>query len=235
MKLSIVIPAYNESSHIGKLLASLADQVGSEAFEVVVVDNGSTDDTAAVARQSAGGLDLRVISEPRRGRGAARAAGFAAAKGEIILSTDADTAVPRNWIALRAKQLRENKTAVAITGTCHIEDCRPAINKRFNWLQPQMMRGYRLVFGHYWLTGSNFAIWREAYEQAGGFDPVSRDLDDIDLGFRVNKIGKIAMVTDAPVVTSGRRFQNGLIAGLLPYVSVFFRRFALRSRHASRD
>ncbi len=232
--ISVVIPAYNEAEHIGALLQSLGQQTTQRAFEVIVVDNASTDDTAAAAEQYANQLTLKIITEPRRSRGAARAAGFAAATGDIILSTDADTTVPPNWIEHLASAL-EHSPAVAVSGTCQILDCSPRINRSFNWLQPQLMRLYRLVYRHYWLTGSNCAIRRAAYHQAGGFRADAADMDDIDLGFRLRRIGRIDMTTSVPVTTSGRRFQHGLVRGLWPYVSVFFRRFFLRQTAARRD
>ncbi len=231
---TVVVPAYNEAQTIAKLLESLTQQTTQRPFEVIVVDNASTDTTAATARTFAGRLHLRVIVEPISGRGAARAAGFTAAEGDIVLSTDADTQVPPQWIE-RLTNILERSQAIAVTGTCRIEDCSPGINRRFNWLQPHLMRAYRLFFGHYWLTGANFAIKKSAYEQAGGFSPIAADLDDIDLGFRVHQAGRIIMVADIPVVTSGRRFTHGLFRGLLPYTNVFYRVFVLKQHSARRD
>ncbi|MBI3255845.1 MAG: glycosyltransferase [Candidatus Andersenbacteria bacterium] len=96
--ISIVIPAYNEAQAISKTLASLVAQDFSGEFEVIVVDNNSSDGTAQVAKAFQDKLNLKVIHEPHQGRGAARAAGFAAAQSRIICSTDADTIVPSNWL-----------------------------------------------------------------------------------------------------------------------------------------
>jgi glycosyltransferase involved in cell wall biosynthesis len=233
-QVSVVIPAYNEAENIGALLASLAGQTFAEPFEVIVADNNSTDQTVQVAETFADRLRLRVIIEHTKGRGAARAAGFAAAGGSIVLSTDADSAVPSNWTRRLVAALRQ-PGVVAVTGPGRITDCTPAINRRFNRLQPWLMRAYRLVFGHYWLTGFNFGITRAAYDQAGGFAAGAADLEDIDLGFRVHRVGRIVMVADVPVTTSGRRFRRGLLAGLWPYTWIFIRRFWFRSTTASRD
>ncbi len=231
---SVVVPARNEAEHIATLLESLTQQTFAGTLEVIVVDNNSTDQTAQVAAQFADRLNLRVVTEPVKGRGAARAAGFAAAAGSIILSTDADSVVPACWIQELVDGLRRSG-AVAVTGTGRIEDCSPSVNNRFNWLQPLLMRGYRVVFGHYWLTGFNFAITRNAYQQSGGFRADAADLEDIDLGFRVRRIGRIVMLGNVPVTTSGRRYHHGLVSGLWAYVVIFFRRFALGSVTASRD
>ncbi len=232
--ISVVIPAYNEAENIGAVLASLVDQAVAEPFEVIVVDNSSTDGTAQAAATYGNRLQLRVITERTKGRGAARAAGFAAAGGNLILSTDADSAVPPRWIERLTAALRQ-PGVVAVTGPGRITDCAPATNRRFNWLQPWLMRAYRLVFGHYWLTGFNFGITRAAYDRAGGFAANAADLEDIDLGFRVRRAGRIVMLPDVPVTTSGRRFRHGLLAGLWPYTWIFIRRFWFKSTTASRD
>ena len=75
--LSIVIPAYNEASGISKTLDSILAQQYAEKFEVIVVDNNSTDTTAAIAKSYADRLDLKVLHEPQAGRGAARASLYA--------------------------------------------------------------------------------------------------------------------------------------------------------------
>ena len=97
-ELSIVIPAYNEACSIGACLQSLARQKTERSYEVVLVDNNSTDSTVEAGQAAAIGLQLRVVREPRQGRGAARRAGFEAALGHIIFSADADTVYPAHWL-----------------------------------------------------------------------------------------------------------------------------------------
>ncbi|MFN8110114.1 MAG: glycosyltransferase family 2 protein [Thermoleophilia bacterium] len=91
---SVVVPALNEERYLGECLASLMAQTGV-AFEVIVVDNGSTDGTSAVAAAAG----ARVVHEPRRGVCNARQAGLAAARGEVVVSADADTVYPAGWLA----------------------------------------------------------------------------------------------------------------------------------------
>jgi glycosyltransferase involved in cell wall biosynthesis len=83
MRVSLIIPVLNEAGSIGALLAEIPPEA---ADEVLVVDNGSTDDTAAIAR----GAGVRVVSEPRRGYGYACAAGAAVASGEALVFMDGD-------------------------------------------------------------------------------------------------------------------------------------------------
>jgi glycosyltransferase involved in cell wall biosynthesis len=89
--LSVVIPAYNEASHLPSTLRALVAAVDESELdaEVVVVDDGSTDGTAEAATASADGrLDVRVVSQPNRGRFEARRAGLADARGEYVLFLD---------------------------------------------------------------------------------------------------------------------------------------------------
>src|SRR3989344_4845448 len=86
--ISIVIIAYNEKKDIASCLMAMSKQTYREPFEVIVVDNASTDHTPEIAQSFVERLPLRVIREEHKGRGAARARGFGEAKGEIILSTD---------------------------------------------------------------------------------------------------------------------------------------------------
>ena len=93
MNVSLIIPVLNEAACIGALLAELPPAV---AHEILVVDNGSTDATAAIAR----GAGVRVVSEPRRGYGYACAAGAAAASGELLVFMDGDGSFVPEQIAL---------------------------------------------------------------------------------------------------------------------------------------
>lgn len=98
--LSIVIPAYNESSRIDVCLQTVMDYVGSwqGQTEVLLVDDGSSDDTLARSRAFAErSPQLRVLAESHRGKAAAVEAGMLAATGRIILFTDADLATPLHY------------------------------------------------------------------------------------------------------------------------------------------
>src|SRR4051812_29584464 len=118
---SVVIPAYNEENNIGRCLESFIAQTFQEPFEIIVVNNASTDKTREVALRYSAQLHIRVIDELQKGRGAARARGFAEAMGEIILSTDSDCTVPKDWIEQTVLALRNSKS-IAITGGFTVQD-----------------------------------------------------------------------------------------------------------------
>ena len=96
-RLSIVIPAYNEEKRLPPTLAAVVAWIGEQDFpcEVVVVDDGSRDRTADAARAALAGVDHRVLLHATNmGKGAGLATGMTAARGEIVLMTDADLSTP---------------------------------------------------------------------------------------------------------------------------------------------
>jgi glycosyltransferase involved in cell wall biosynthesis len=103
-QVSVVIPALNAASTIAAQIAALASQFDG-TFEVILVDNDSTDDTVAAAQSAAGVMPITTISESTRGANAARNAGIRAARGDKILLCDADDVVSRQWVSLMASHL----------------------------------------------------------------------------------------------------------------------------------
>ena len=196
--ISIVIPIYDEEKVISACLNSLINQKTTQKFEIIVVDNQSTDMTKDIVIGYKEKIPLIIIREKKKGRGAARRAGFKAAKGDLILSLDADTVAPANWIDDITSYFHD-PTVVAVTGPCKINDCSWLINTLYNYMQPKFMIAYRAVFQHYWLSGFNFAIRKEIYEEAGCFNPVLNVQEDTELSFRVRKLGKIKFARKLPV------------------------------------
>lgn len=219
---SVVVPAYNEEEGIHTCLDSLVTQKTEIPFEVVVVDNNSTDKTVAEVKKYTEKINLRVVTERIQGRGAARARGFREAKGDVIFSTDADTIFFDTWIDLFYKTLTSSKKIVAVSGSCYINDNTRFHNWIFNTMHPYWMLIYRLVFGHYWLSGFSYAIKKDIYEKAGGINPSLNALDDVDLAFRVRKLGEIRCIKNPRVIMSGRRFQKHFFRGLFSYAVPFY-------------
>ncbi len=214
--ISVVIPAFNEEENISNALEGLVRQQTKYPFEVLVIDNASTDKTAQVAKSFSDKLRLRVIHESTKGRGAARARGFAEAKGDIIFSTDADCVVPPNWIEKTMQVFSKRHNIIAVTGAPYLNDCNLLTNTSFNLFFAPGMYGWRATTGHWLICGFNFAVKKEAYQKSGGFDAQLNAGEDVDVSFKLAKVGKIAWA--APKVWfSGRRFQKGFIRGVLPY------------------
>ncbi|MEK7539908.1 MAG: glycosyltransferase family A protein, partial [Patescibacteria group bacterium] len=110
---SVVVPAHNEEGRLGMTLDLLKRQTyPRDKFEIIVVDNNSTDRTAEVARAAG----ARVITEPHPGVAWAREAGWKVATGEIVLSTDADVQPPENWMEQVVHKFSTHPELVGLTG-----------------------------------------------------------------------------------------------------------------------
>src|SRR5687768_14816792 len=108
--ISVVIAAFNEEKYIKNSLASLtrSAQKTKLNYEVILVDNNSTDKTVEIAKTFRNDMDLRIVQETIQGRGAARAKGFEEAKGEILISADADSIFYEGWIDILASELKDD-------------------------------------------------------------------------------------------------------------------------------
>jgi len=224
--ISVVIPAYNEEKYIATCLASFEHQTTKEPFEVILVDNASTDSTVEIAKKFVDQLPLKIIEERQKGRGYARATGFEAAKGDIILSTDSDGYVPDDWIEKMSLAF-EDPEIIAVTCPVKAYDLGRIKTKIMEVGVPFAMNLYKFLYRHYWLTGSNFGIRKSIYEKSGGFTR-GEGLEDIDLSIKVAKLGEIAY---RPIWgwTSGRRFKK-ISVGLNDYWHAYIEYFWKNSR-----
>ena len=216
-EVSIIIPAFNEEEYIGRCLQSLVRQKTKRYFEVIVVDNNSTDATKKIAGSFKNKLNIRIVTEKEQGRGVTRWRGFEEAAGDFLFSSDADTTLPEEWIE-RFMQYFKNKKIVAVTSLCNIDDSSRISKALFKLVHLIANEAHRIVMGYYCLYGFSYAIQKDIYIKAGKIDKALNALDDVDLGRRVKKFGKIQLVRDMPVLTSNRRYKNGILRGLLDYV-----------------
>lgn len=215
-EISIIIPAYNEEEYIDLCLQSLVLQKTKRDFEVILVDNNSTDATKKIAESFKNKLNIRVITEKNQGRGIARWRGFEEAIGSFLFSTDADTIIPSDWIE-RFMKYFEDKKIVAVTSLCNINDPSQRNKAIFKLVHLIANQVHRIALGYNCLYGFSFAIRKDIYIKAGKINKMLNALDDVDLGTRVKKFGKIQLVRDLPVLTSNRRYKDGLIRGVINY------------------
>lgn len=213
--ISVVIPALNEEREIGECLKSLACQTYSE-FEVIVVDNGSTDATASIAQA----YGAQVIEELGRGIARARQAGFVAARGEVIASTDADTVVPPDWVERIHQAFEENPTVCGVFGPLRLKrgsSSVPRINRLIPYIE-SIIRSYHrgtARFGLPHFFGANFAVRRDTFLRTHGFRSPRdghyyRRSEDIQLGLKLHRAGKIRFMNDLAVRTSARKLDGDL-------------------------
>ena len=179
MKYSIVIATYNRAADLRETLASLARLQPDDAWEVLVVDNNSPDNTREVVETAAPTfpVELRYLFEGRQGRSPALNTGIAASRGDIIVTTDDDVRVPPGWLNAVGRGL-ESADAGYVGGRVLPIWSAP----RPSWLPAQGCRLWAVValldygdtpreFGARVPLGVNMAFRRNAFERAGLLDP----------------------------------------------------------------
>lgn len=225
MDISVVIPAYNEEEFIGKCLDSLLRQEFRGSYEIIVVDNASTDRTAEICREKG----VTVISEPRKGVVFARQAGFEKARGDIIATTDADTVLPVDWLNYHCEAFRSCSRMVAFGGLYRLSD-GPLFHRIGTkiWLPLFCVLDNVLIGGG--LLGCNMAMRREAFRTCKGFNLELKWNEDGEIARRLHNIGKVEIDRRFFVYTSGRRYDKGICQGILPQ---FF--YTMRHLHQKKD
>jgi len=177
MDVSIVVPFHNEQAHIERCIESLLSQdYPRERYEVVFVDNNSTDGSADIIRRHAG---VRLLSEPKPGSYAARNAGVAASTGTIVAFTDSDCSPDRSWVTAITRELATPDTVVVqgrvrfatestlLSLLADYENAKAAYV--FSGTNPAIYYGYT----------NNLAVKRRAFVDAGPFEEVQRGADVI--------------------------------------------------------
>jgi glycosyltransferase involved in cell wall biosynthesis len=211
-KISVVIPAFNEEKFLPKCLESLKNQ-DFKNFEVIVVDNNSTDKTAQITKE----FGSILLSEKKQGVAFARQKGFLKARGKIIASTDADTILPQNWLSRIFEEFKKDKNLVAFGGSCIF--CSGPLSAKLaaRYLLSLLLLLDKKFFGGWSLMGCNFALRKGAFLKIGGFNTNLKLNEDIEISYRLRKIGKVILDPNFKVKTSGRRYRHGLIFGLINY------------------
>lgn len=225
MKISVIIPVFNEEKYLEKTLESLTNQK-VKADEVIVVDNNSIDNSLKIAKKFLKKLPLKIIQEKRQGTTLARNKGFEKAKGEILVKLDADT-ILKNDVILKIKNdfLKFEK----IDGiTCYVNFYDTPILKKTNlyfdfymWLAKIFLKTY--IFG-----GPIYAIKKRSWQKVKTFICLDdkKVHEDIDLSIHLKKInGKIYFDRDIVVYSSGRRIKYQPWSFFIEYPLRFLRMF----------
>jgi glycosyltransferase involved in cell wall biosynthesis len=223
VRLSIIIPAYNEEDYLpaclNDVLAEVARSPDPDDIEVLVVDNASTDATADVAYGMPG---VSVVHEPVKGLTRARQAGLEAASGDIIAFVDADTRMPAGWIARVLRTFERKPNVVCVSGPYIYYDAAA-------W-QRAMVRLYWIFLASpaYWMTrymvvGGNFAVRRSALEEIGGFDTsIAFYGEDTNIARRLKATGRVKFLLRLPMPTSSRRLAaEGMTSTAFKYAANF--------------
>jgi GT2 family glycosyltransferase len=211
--ISFVIPVRDDAVRLQRCLRSIADnRYPLGQIEVIVVDNGSSDNSPAVARESG----ARVLAAPGLRVAAMRNLGAAEAKAPVLAFVDADHVLRADWIASALDTLSKSSRIAAAGDLCHAPPDGTWVQRSYDRLRSR--RGGRHEVD--WLGAGNLVVRRSAFEQIGGFDVTLETCEDVDLckklrhaGFRLWADDRMHNVHIGDPATLGALFRGELWRG----------------------
>jgi glycosyltransferase involved in cell wall biosynthesis len=225
LRIAVVVCARNEAAYVAACLHSVLAQT-RPPDEVLLVNNASTDATAAVAGAIPG---VRVIDEPRQGLVVARERGRRETSADLLLYLDADCRAPLHWVARVEQQFLAKPALLALSGSYRFYDWHPfgrlligaydlTVGPATHLLVKYVLRAGVVFYG------GNFAVRRTALEAIGGFDTtIDFHGEDTNLGRRLHARGDVALRNACFVHTSARRYRAmGTWAVIRLYVRNFW-------------
>lgn len=195
---TVVVPVRDGAAVIGACLDAIASQRSAPPYDVVVVDNGSSDGTANIVRGHPAGA--RLVSEPRPGSYAARNTGVAAASGHIVAFTDADCTPEPGWLAAACAAIDAGAYIVGGRVAMH-RSMRPTIAERYD--RAVYLRQEDLVLHHGWAVTANLVVRRSVFDAVGCFDATLPSGGDREFCLRAAAAGYL--VGYAPEAAVGHR------------------------------
>jgi glycosyltransferase involved in cell wall biosynthesis len=194
--ISFVVPAFNEELEIPSTIAAIhtAARSAKEDYEIIVVDDASTDATAEVARDSG----AQIVSINRRQIAAARNAGGRVAHGEILLFVDADTRINARHVA--------NAIAALQAGYAGGSARLIADGEIPRWSRIFMKTFCAIYFAMNLGAGAFLFTSRKNFDAIGGFDEQFFIGEEIYFSFALRRLGRFKVLRE-PVVTSGRKLR----------------------------
>lgn len=197
---SIIIPCYNAQSTLRECLESIVSQ-DYPRFEVIVVNDGSTDSTSEIIRAFP---SVRALDQPNKGASAARNAGMKKAKGDILLIQDSDAKVFPGWIAAHVHAQRNGKKVVGGSVIPWNDNFVGMCDHYSTWYEyyPQKpAQGDR-----YQISSTNLSFAREVVEKVGLFDTTLPRLEDVDYCRRIHAAGYF--IAFAPEIIMGHHDRS---------------------------
>jgi glycosyltransferase involved in cell wall biosynthesis len=221
VRLSVVVPAFNEERLLGSTLASVHRAAEGLDYELIVCDNNSTDRTAAIARLHG----AKVVFEPVNQISRARNTGAAVASGDWLVFIDADS---QPSAALLQAMLLSMSSCVGGGSTVELETSDRAARVAIGiWnLVSRTMR---------WAAGSFVFCQAAAFRQIGGFSTELYATEEIEFSRRLKKLGRLVILHRHPLLTSGRKVDLYSKAEHARFLlrMLFGGRRALRSRESA--
>ncbi len=232
--ISIVVPAYNEELTIGSCIRSLLD-LDYGCYEVVVVDDGSTDSTLVVAQRFSG-LGVRVIHQGNGGKAKALNSGIAAVRGDIVVTVDADTRLHRGSLKRIADRFSANRRLGAIAGNVKVAYGSGLLNvlQAAEYIVGiNLVRKAQSTLGSVMVVPGPIAALRRAAAEDVGFFSDDTFAEDFDITMKILRAGyeveyedRAIAYTDAPksledLMKQRRRWYRGMIQVLDKYREMY--------------
>ena len=203
MKLTVIIPCFNAADTIASQLEALKKQQCSEPWEIVIADNGSTDETLNIVKQYQQDLpNLRIVDASlTKGSAYARNVGARVALSDNLAFCDADDEVTLGWVAAMIEALSKHNFVAGCSDYSKLN--KPWV---VNCCAVREANGIKDYIYFPYAAGNNLGIKRSIHNRVGGFDETMVLLQDIDYCWRVQKTGvKLESASDAVIHF---RFRN---------------------------
>lgn len=231
-KISVIIPAYNEEQFINGCLRSILRQTIRFPYEIIAVDNNSTDSTVSIIHKYP---QITLIKEKTQGVSAARNAGAKIATGTILVFVDADCIVPNDHIQKIISLYSQHPDTAALGGPYVLHDGGPIVRWFTNQMQyyTSFMKYIREIGNFQSLCGGNFAIKKQVYMQLQGFDERLTHVlmcEDMEFALRLKRAGYSVLFDHTlTVVSSYRRMKRSPIITQIARIAYMYK-YILQSR-----
>lgn len=205
---SIIVPVYNRPQEIDELLESLTQQDFQDDFEVIVVEDGSTDSSVEVVKKYTNSLQINYFFKENSGAGASRNYGMERANGNYFIILDSDVIVPTQYLTEVSKALKDNFTD-AFGGPDAAHPNFTSLQKAINYSMTSFLttggiRGKKKGVGKFQPRSFNLGLSKAAFEKTNGFSKLKVG-EDIDLTFRLWEHGFKTQLIERAFVYHKRR------------------------------
>lgn len=200
-KYSVIVPVYNRNDEVADLLASL-DRQTERDFEVILVEDGSTEPCTDAVERFGGNLNLQYYHKSNEGRSIARNYGIERSHGDMLIFFDSDCVIPDNYFYKLSKNLESNPLD-CFGGPDAAHESFSSVQKAINFAMTSFLttggiRGGKLSMEKFTPRSFNMGYTREVYNRIGGFREMFSE--DIDMSMRIRNAGfQIGLIREAAV------------------------------------
>jgi glycosyltransferase involved in cell wall biosynthesis len=201
LKVSFIITTKNEEKYIKNTLLSIRQQNSNIEKEIVVVDAMSTDKTVEIAKKYADIVLVRKSNIPE-----GKNIGAYNSSGKILVFVNADVILEKDWLKVVLKELEKNEV-IAVCGL--IKPMERSLKARiFMILWNFLIRILFMINFPHTSGETTLAVKREYFFKIGGFNSSLASFEDVDLGLRLSKLGKVKLIKNVYTIASLRRFER---------------------------